>query len=60
MTSATRNEKLVVPRRQAQTLVQEGYEVFFCISDNGPLETIDGITFVPSGYSSGGPFNKMV
>ena len=59
VTSATRNEKLVVPRRQAQTLVQEGYDVYFCVSDNGLIETIDDITYYPSGYSGGGYFKKI-
>lgn len=59
MTSATRNEKLVVPRRQAQTLIHEGYNVYFCVSDNGPVETIDGINYIPTGYSGGGYIKKV-
>lgn len=59
MTSATRNEKLVVPRRQAQTLVQEGYDVSFCVSDNGKFETIDGIHYVPIGYSKSSYLKRM-
>ena len=59
MTSATRYEQHVVPRRQARTLIQEGYDVCFCVSDDGPVESIDGITYVPSGYSGNGYIKKI-
>ncbi len=49
----------MVPRRQAQTLIHEGYNVYFCVSDNGPVETIDGINYIPIGYSGGGYIKKI-
>ncbi len=60
MTCATRKEQLVVPRRQARTLVREGFEVYFCVSDDGPVETIDGIHYIPVGYKGGGYLKRVL
>lgn len=59
MTCATRKEQLIVPRRQAKTLIENGFEVFFCVSDDGPEETIDGVRYIPVGYSGGGYFKRI-
>ena len=60
MTCASRNEQLIVPRRQAKTLIENGFDVYFCVSDNGPVETIEGINYIPVGYSGGGYLKRVV
>lgn len=60
MTCATRQEQLIVPRRQARTLVKNGYDVYFCVSDDGPVETIDGVKYIPVGYHGGGYVKRIL
>lgn len=59
MTCATRKEQLVVPRRHARTLVENGFDVYFCVSDDDPIETIDGIKYVPVGYNGGNYLKRL-
>ena len=59
MTSATRNEQFVVLKRQAKSLLEKGFDIYFCVSDNGIRETIDGITYLPTGYSGGGYLKRF-
>ena len=58
MTYASRNG--IIPRRQAKTLIENGYEVYFCVADDGPSETIDGIHIISVGYKGGGYLKRIL
>ena len=59
MTCAGRKEQLVVQRRQAKSLANEGYDVSFIVADNDPAEDIDGIHYYPAGSVKGNYYKRF-
>jgi glycosyltransferase involved in cell wall biosynthesis len=60
MTCAQRTDQLVVQRRQAKCLQQQGYALFFIVADNYPIEEIDGIAYYPAGSVKGNYFKRFI
>lgn len=52
MTCASREEQMVVQRRQATTLLKEGFDVVFIVADDLKEEIVDGIRYVPIGFTT--------
>ena len=50
--SMSRNGSEVIMYRQGGSLLADGFEVFNVVSDNLPLETVQGIKITPSGYKA--------
>lgn len=59
LTSASRNYQFLILKRQARTLIDNGFDVSICVSDNGRRETVDGIHYIPNGYCRGGFFKRF-
>lgn len=60
LTSASRNYQFVILKRQAHTLMDNGFDVFFCVSDDGKSEVVNGIHYLPNGYSGGGYIKRLL
>ena len=48
--SMRRNRLEVIMYRQGRSLISDGFEVFNVVSDDQPLEVVQGVKITPSGY----------
>ena len=55
-----RSATFYIQRRQARTLIADGYEVYFVVADNKPSEIIDGIHYVPAGIERGNYLQRVL
>lgn len=55
-----RSATFYIQRRQARTLIADGYEVYFIVADINPSEIIDGIHYVPAGIERGNYLQRVL
>ena len=57
--SMRRNRLEVIMYRQGRSLISDGFEVFNVVSDDQPLEVVQGVKITPSGYNAKGVLQRV-
>ena len=57
--SMPRKEREVIMYRQGRSLITDGFEIYNVVCDAKPMEVVEGIHIVPTGYRARGFFKRV-